>query len=64
MKMSNKAVGIISAAIAGAATGTVIALAGSNKKPVITPKSRFTKTASNLLDTAGTVMLNMSSMLK
>lgn len=64
MKMSHKATGIIAAAVAGAATGTVIALAGSAKKPIVEKKNSFTKAASNMLDTAGTVMLNMSSMLK
>lgn len=64
MKMSSKASGIIAAALAGAATGTVIALAAAPRKNVMHQKSNFTKATGNLLDTAGTIMLNMSDMLK
>jgi hypothetical protein len=64
MKVSPKTTGIIAAALAGAATGTVIALAAAPKRNVMHQKSSFTRTTGNLLDTAGTIMLNMSDLLK
>ena len=63
--MSGKTTGMIIAAVTGAAAGTMIALVNSSKKSAMTVKSNpISKTASHILDTAGTVMLNMSDMLK
>ena len=56
---------MIIAAVTGAAAGTVIALVNNSKKSAMTVKSNpISKTASHILDTAGTVMLNMSDMLR
>lgn len=63
--MSNKTTGMIIAAVTGAAAGTMIALVSNSKKSASIIKSNpLSKTASNILDTAGTVMLNMSDMLR
>ena len=56
---------MIIAAVTGAAAGTMIALVSNSKKPASVIKGNpLSKTASNILDTAGTVMLNMSDMLR
>lgn len=64
MNMSHKTAGVIVAAVTGAAAGTMIALVSSPKKAPCRKLNSFTKTTSRILDTAGTVFLNMSDMLK
>lgn len=66
--MMNKTTGVIIAAVTGAATGTAVALMSSGKtkmhKKCHAHDNSFSKTAGRILDTAGTVLLNMSDMLR
>ena len=64
MHIPGKTTGVIIAAVTGAAAGTMVALVASPKKNCHHKTSSFAKTTSHILDTAGTIILKMSDMLK
>ncbi len=64
MEMSGKTATVIVSAVTGAAAGTMIALISSQKKSTCRKVNSFAKSTSRLLDTAGTIFLGMSDLLK